>query len=433
MDGRKGMALPGSASYCFNSGGVSKAGSSRPGPNAAASGGSGFKTPSVPNFSLLPIAGVSGSRFHVENPSPNYPHTISMAAASSVSPGADSGKKKRGRPRKYGADGANMSPVDSLSTSMPSFGEKPHRRRPPHSGWRLQLAPLGEQSSFQLNNQLGKESNDNQQTEQAPSMMGKSQDITVDKKRSSDTHMCAFHTHDTREIIIGSSTVDVPYLANDIQRRGNTSSNDCVSQSIDPEFFQYVASALNYMDKSQNGLKVKKRSTNIDTNFAHTLNAINEKHGDITKDCSLESDIMKAVVLFGICEVVQYLQKKQLKDLDSRQLESCYSALRDAERMKMNVKWLCNRLDEIKDAAESVGGAKNLMDEKERLMENIDNKRKAIILLKSEFKRLNSEIEETEGQVARETVTIEGLDKNIRTLTYKLQHLQQMPLIDGLI
>ncbi|KAL2520693.1 uncharacterized protein Fot_24616 [Forsythia ovata] len=310
-----------------------------------------------------------------------------MAAASTVSPGTDSGKKKRGRPRKYGADVANMSPVDPLSTSMPSSGvitsgEKLHRGRPPHSGWKLQLAPLGEQSSFQLNNQLGKES-DNQQTEQAPSTMGKTHDITVDKKRSSDTHMCALHTHDTREIIIGRSTGDVPSLANDLQRRGNTGSNDRVSQSIDPELFQYVASALNYMDKSQNGLKVKKRSTNIDTNFAHTLNAINEKHGDITKDCSLESDRMKAVVLFAMCEVVQYLQKKQLKDLDGRMLESCYSAVRDAERMKMNVKWLRDRLDEIKEATESVGGAQNLMDEKERLTENIDNKRKAILLLKA--------------------------------------------------
>ncbi|KAL2517100.1 AT-hook motif nuclear-localized protein 5 [Abeliophyllum distichum] len=137
------------------------------GPNAPAGGGlrapqtggfhtpPGFKTSSVPNFSLQSNAGasggsVSGSTFHVENPSPNFPHAISTAAASSMSPVTDTGKKKRGRPRKYGPDGANMSlALSPLSTSTPSsgaitLGEKPRRGRPPGSGWKQKLAPLGE-------------------------------------------------------------------------------------------------------------------------------------------------------------------------------------------------------------------------------------------------------------------------------------------------
>ncbi|KAL2544110.1 uncharacterized protein Fot_13343 [Forsythia ovata] len=246
------------------------------------------------------------------------------------------------------------------------------------SRWQEQMThvPLaihftGEQSSSQINNELGKETNEttttatttplpNQQTEQAPSTMEKTHGITVYKNR-------------------------------------------------------------------------RLSDNNMKTNLVLILNAINEKHGDITKDCSLESDRMKTLVLFGICEVVQDLQKKQLKDLDLCMLESCYSAVKDAERMKMNVKWLRNRLDEIKDAIETAGEALKLMDEKERLMENIDNKRKDILLRKGELKRLYSEIEEMEGQVAQDIVIIEELDKNIRTQTSKFQHLEQMPLMDRLI
>ncbi|CAI9784571.1 unnamed protein product [Fraxinus pennsylvanica] len=158
MDGREGMALHGSASYYLNRGGIGGSGGSGSGPNAPAGGGlgpqtggfhtpSGFKTSSVPNFSLQPNAGVSGgsvsgSTFHVETSS--FPDAISTAAASSVTPGTDSGKKKRGRPRKYGPDGANMSlALSPLSSSSPSSGEK-RRGRPPGTGWKQKLAPLGE-------------------------------------------------------------------------------------------------------------------------------------------------------------------------------------------------------------------------------------------------------------------------------------------------
>lgn len=99
----------------------------------------------------------------------------------------------------------------------------------------------------------------------------------------------------------------------------------------------------------------------------------------------------------------------------------------------MNVKWLHNRLDEIKDAMVSAGEALRLMDEKERLMENIVNERRDILMLKDKLKRLDSETEEMEGQVARDTAIVEAFDKNIRTQTSSFQILETMPLMDRLI
>ncbi|XP_022853694.1 uncharacterized protein LOC111375129 [Olea europaea var. sylvestris] len=241
------------------------------------------------------------------------------------------------------------------------------------SRWQEQMTHVS-QSRSQINNGTTTNPLPIRETEQAPNIIGKSNGIIVDENRASDTN--------------------------------------------------------------SNGITVDKNrasDTNSKTNLALTMNSITEKHGDITKDCLLESDRMKTLVLFGICEVVQDLQKKQLKDIDISMLESCYSAVQDAEKMKMNVKWLRNRLDEIKDAMVSAGEALRLMDEKKRLMKSIDNKKKDILLHKGELKRLNSEIEEMESQVARDTVILEALDKNIRTQTSKVQLLEQMPLMDWLI
>ncbi|KAL2516739.1 AT-hook motif nuclear-localized protein 12 [Abeliophyllum distichum] len=162
------MALPGSASYYLNRGGIRGSGGSASGPNASAAGGGsgtlpaaggmhtppGFNPVSNPNIPLQPNVGasggaMSGSTFHVDHPSPNFPRSITKGDFSSVSTTGDSVKKKRGRPRKYGPDGANMTlALSPMSTSTPSAGGITHgekkRGRPPGSGWKQQLAPLGE-------------------------------------------------------------------------------------------------------------------------------------------------------------------------------------------------------------------------------------------------------------------------------------------------
>ncbi|KAL0331241.1 UNVERIFIED_CONTAM: AT-hook motif nuclear-localized protein 5 [Sesamum angustifolium] len=145
MDGREGMTLPGSASYYLNRGGIGGSGSGPglnvhgPGGGSAAAQAGGmhnstvFKTLTNPNMPVQPNVGVSGSSvsgtsFHVENPSPNFPPGMSMAMVSSGSPGGEPVKKKRGRPRKYGPDGANMSlglsPMSKPSSAVVSPGRE---------------------------------------------------------------------------------------------------------------------------------------------------------------------------------------------------------------------------------------------------------------------------------------------------------------------
>ncbi|MCD9644684.1 hypothetical protein HAX54_033095 [Datura stramonium] len=154
MDGREGMVLSGGAAYYLNRG-ISGSGSSVGGGSGAPTGvptPPGYKSLSNPNISVQSNAGggtLNSTYQVVENPSPHFPHGINMSVASSVSPGGDAVKKKRGRPRKYGPDGSKMSLGLSPLSSTPSTGSitpgpKRAKGRPPGTGWKQQLAPLGE-------------------------------------------------------------------------------------------------------------------------------------------------------------------------------------------------------------------------------------------------------------------------------------------------
>ncbi|KAK1374393.1 AT-hook motif nuclear-localized protein [Heracleum sosnowskyi] len=152
MDGREGIALSGSPPYYFN---TAVSGS---GPNSGSIYGSAeesqlthptaFKNLASPNLSIQ--TNVGGLAYQSEDPSLNFSQGINVGVGSSVSL-SDSGKKKRGRPRKYGPDGVNMSLALSPLSSNPSTGdvmqvegEKKNRGRPRGSGRKQRLASLGE-------------------------------------------------------------------------------------------------------------------------------------------------------------------------------------------------------------------------------------------------------------------------------------------------
>ncbi|OVA14060.1 protein of unknown function DUF296 [Macleaya cordata] len=144
MDGREAMSLPGSASYYMQrgvSGSVS-------GTQTGIHGPTGFRPLSNPNIQVQSnIGGNSlGSTFPpVESSSAISPHGVNVG----VSQG-EPVRRKRGRPRKYGPDGAvslALSPISStppVSTSSLSPTQKRGRGRPPGTGRKQQLASLGE-------------------------------------------------------------------------------------------------------------------------------------------------------------------------------------------------------------------------------------------------------------------------------------------------
>lgn len=256
-------------------------------------------------------------------------------------------------------------------------------------------------------------------------------DISIDKILPRTSQRSSFRAPDIEDILVDISLTEVPY-----ERARGVGRCNQISEGIDPKILQHVANALNYMTGSQTAVddaKVIPRSSGLNQSLLHTLKAVNKKHGDITEGCLLESDCMKTVVLLGISKVVQDLQKKQLKDLDFNSLDSYYTAVRDAENMKVNVQWLRSRLDEIRDACKFFDEAKGLVDERDRRVGKIDETKKELSQRRVDLERLQSEVRDIEGKLAREVVMVEELNKKYGDQMSKISQFQRANLMDGLI
>ncbi|KAM3218543.1 hypothetical protein P3L10_023074 [Capsicum annuum] len=145
MDRREAMMLPGSAPYYMQRG----------------MSGSGSGTGNAPGFqgspSISPSLAAGNIAFQSSSSGAPIPQTLVMDPSSTMSPrgsiGASSSvpqgepvRRKRGRPRKYGAQGAMslaLNPPPSTQAMSLNPTQKRGRGRPPGSGRKQQLASFG--------------------------------------------------------------------------------------------------------------------------------------------------------------------------------------------------------------------------------------------------------------------------------------------------
>ncbi|XP_050237674.1 AT-hook motif nuclear-localized protein 9 [Mercurialis annua] len=143
MDRREAMAMSGSASYYM------QRGMSGPGTQAGLNVSSGINPLSATNMSFQSNVGGNtiGSTLPMEISAAVSPHGVNAGGAPAVAlPSGESGKRKRGRPRKYGPDGSvslALSPSVSTHPGTITPTQKRGRGRPPGTGRKQQLASLG--------------------------------------------------------------------------------------------------------------------------------------------------------------------------------------------------------------------------------------------------------------------------------------------------
>ncbi|KAL3818066.1 hypothetical protein ACJIZ3_003971 [Penstemon smallii] len=313
--------------------------------------------------------------------------------------GAVKKKKKRGRPK-----------VSTEPRSPPAGGRR--RGRPPASGWKQKQKQKQKLAPHDLRHPSGVGYLSSPGPGQTTNLNGQTCNISTDPKvraTSTTTSRYSFRSRGNKPTINDVSLTEVPISDTSHKKMRNLGSND--------ELNQHMAYALQHMVDDP---KLKSSTSEIYPNLAATLEAINKKHGVIMSECLLESDSMKTFVLLGICKVVQDLQKKELKDIDISELDSYYTLVRDAKSMKVNVDWLLERLDGIKDGVYLANKVKALVAEKKSLLEDIDCKKKELETRKVELNRLTSEFERMEKELAREHVMVEELNGTIEAQKEKL-------------
>ncbi|KAG8374934.1 hypothetical protein BUALT_Bualt10G0047200 [Buddleja alternifolia] len=146
-------------------------------------------------------------------------------------------------------------------------------------------------------------------------------------------------------------------------------------------------------------------------NLEPTIESIKAKYGDIEKDCDLKSEVMRKVVVSGICNVLKELHKLKIEELNVDSLEKYYEAVKDAEKIKIDVKWLRPQLDKIKEAINSKVGAKGLIAER-------DVQKNKLKEQEEELKTLNIRKQNLEKEMVLTTAKIQSLDKDISSRTY---------------
>ncbi|XP_021735835.1 centromere-associated protein E-like [Chenopodium quinoa] len=146
---------------------------------------------------------------------------------------------------------------------------------------------------------------------------------------------------------------------------------------------------------------------------SHIMQAIFNKYGDITKACTLQSELFKTLCLEGICKVVQKLYDTHLADMKFDDVKGFYSILRDAESLNFDVKWLHQRLDEIVKVMTSKDELKKLEDELRESKVKAEEISNALELKTIEQAKLEHDIEKLEEQNVIENLKIEELNAQI--------------------
>ncbi|KAK8570426.1 hypothetical protein V6N13_003106 [Hibiscus sabdariffa] len=146
MDRRDAMSLSGSGSYYIQQRGITGSGS---GTQSGVHGSPGIHVLSSPNVQHQPSIGATtmGSTLPVDSsPAVTTPHSVNVGTPSAM-PHDETVKRKRGRPPKYGPDGAvSLALTPAASATHPgtiSPSQKRGRGRPPGTGRKQQLATLG--------------------------------------------------------------------------------------------------------------------------------------------------------------------------------------------------------------------------------------------------------------------------------------------------
>ncbi|GMP31825.1 LOW QUALITY PROTEIN: hypothetical protein CsSME_00005886 [Camellia sinensis var. sinensis] len=172
-----------------------------------------------------------------------------------------------------------------------------------------------------------------------------------------------------------------------------------------------VASALNVALVTVNGYRVKEE-------FASQLRDIFSKYGDIAKDSSLQSQRSRSFFLEMVCGIFQRLQGIKFTDVTHIKLKSMLDIIGDIEFVKLEVGWLCTRLQEIYEAKLLFMGCSSLKEAKTRNSEAIGKMEQLVEGYQIEMQILQEKISLSEDKLAAmkaESEKINGMVLNTKT------------------
>ncbi|XP_027180047.1 uncharacterized protein LOC113778753 [Coffea eugenioides] len=164
----------------------------------------------------------------------------------------------------------------------------------------------------------------------------------------------------------------------------------------------------------------------VNQEVAPLLRAIFAKYGDIAKNTILESPKTRRIFLEMVCGIYQKLENSGILDISSFELNTLLRLIHDLECMKLDVKWLHQKIDEISYAKHILGDYFSLKKERTRNFELIARKEEELGVLQ---KKIFSEKVELEAMKNK----AEEIDKKVVDLKEKASGFCRKSLVHGLL
>lgn len=134
-----------------------------------------------------------------------------------------------------------------------------------------------------------------------------------------------------------------------------------------------------------NGYRVKEE-------MAPLLRSIIAKYEDIGKECTFQSLEHRSYLMERVCEIYQSLEKTEPVLFTPMELKYMLQSVDDFELVRFDVRWLRQRLNEIKEAFQSSKGYSALKEALERNLIASKQKRKELDEMVAEQAKINEEV-----------------------------------------
>ncbi|XVF39115.1 hypothetical protein PTKIN_Ptkin01aG0009500 [Pterospermum kingtungense] len=170
----------------------------------------------------------------------------------------------------------------------------------------------------------------------------------------------------------------------------------------------------------------------VKPSLVSTLDAIIKKHGDIAQDSLTSAELLTPVVE-RVCQAVKDLEASAINKLQSSFLTSLGSTLSDAELLNLNVKWLRERYDELNETFSELLQYKKLKVDRDKYSAMIQSGQKAIELKRTKVKKLQSDIQSQEIEVASMAAKVDEVNKTMSSIKSKFRKIYRESLVNGLI
>ncbi|XP_022741806.1 uncharacterized protein LOC111293278 [Durio zibethinus] len=168
---------------------------------------------------------------------------------------------------------------------------------------------------------------------------------------------------------------------------------------------------------SVQGYRVKEASATI-------LRNVMKKHGDIARNCFVETVESRSFFLEKVCEIIQTLQTTKFVNITQTEVEKMLALVGDLGRVNLGVGWLQKRLEEILEVIKLIKQSSQLKESRGRNAQIIQESKRALKSYEARILVHEAEIEALKEKASLEKEKMNAAQVEDRIITQRVSNLK---------